>query len=183
MSDRKARLSTRHDVKSQGNNTHLLKERKFPKENPQNLLSVTSHTLKKRHSAEANLDTPKPKEAPTLRAKSVQGQIEIDPDLCDGPDPSALLERFRKSRERKRYSTWVDRRIKCCYCEMVISVNRKCDCGHEFCSVCYRYDREPLIQEDSERWGEDIPDSDHSDIWKEVQLFVRASGRPPGRDE
>ncbi|KAK2742683.1 hypothetical protein FQN57_005138 [Myotisia sp. PD_48] len=73
--------------------------------------------------------------------------IEVDSEEDSGseemPDITLMLQKYRELKKNPP-KTWVDRRIKCCHCDYTLSKGRKCECGREFCDVCFEYIEYPV---------------------------------------
>ncbi|EER41751.1 conserved hypothetical protein [Histoplasma capsulatum H143] len=109
------------------------------------------------HDAETNLN-----QTSTVPAIHLSQGIDIDVNPETATESalymlpySSLKRRLERGGQQKR-ETWVNRTIKCCYCEGTGSAVNRCVCGHEYCGICFHYSDEPDAT--GEPVGEEVRD-------------------------
>ncbi|KKZ66961.1 hypothetical protein EMCG_07353 [[Emmonsia] crescens] len=137
-------------------------------------------TIRKRPSAEANLNADQPTEAPAIRlSQSRDEDSDTDSTVC--MLPHFKLEQKIKRKEQQKRGKWVNRAIKCCNCDRTSSTTNKCDCGHKRCDTCFHYSEKPDVRthdfnlakkvpECDHDPAEEVPNWNHDDIWRRVKV-------------
>ncbi|OJD26161.1 hypothetical protein ACJ73_02471 [Blastomyces percursus] len=133
-------------------------------------------TVKKRRSAEANLNADQPTEAPAIR---LSRPIDIDEDpgaesmLCTLVD--FMEEQKRKRKERQESGAWVYRTIKCRNCDGMSPTTNKCGCRFsdepDPATGVHSSDDTDAVTDDYSV-EEPIPDFDNDDLWKIVKGII-----------
>ncbi|PGG95042.1 hypothetical protein AJ80_10035 [Polytolypa hystricis UAMH7299] len=127
-------------------------------------------TVRKRRSAEANLNANQPTEAPAIRL-SQPSNIDEDSDTDSAVYmlPYFKQEQKRIRKEQQERGRWVNRAIKCCDCDRTSSTTNKCECEHIRCDACFRYSDKPDAGTGGFEPAEEVPDCDNDDIWQIVK--------------
>ncbi|PGG95961.1 hypothetical protein AJ80_09884 [Polytolypa hystricis UAMH7299] len=152
-------------------------------------------TVRKRRSAEANLNANQPTEAPAIRLSQPSNLYkDSDTDSAVYMLTYFKQEQKRKRKEQQERGIWVNRAIKCCNCDRTSSTTNKCECGHVRCGTCFHYSDKPDAGAGGFKPAEEVPDCDHDDIWQTVKSlwltdfkathqegqFGNRMGAPPG---
>lgn len=141
--------------------------------------------LRKRRSTEAGIgkgdDTNQSTERHARRLKPSQEDIEVDSSPSSNSNNTALLQEYKGLRNRyeddarQKGKRIQHPRVKCCYCEDVVSDKQKCYCKHDLCGICFCFEGQVEWSEEGETPLGDIAEGLHDDVWELVRAGSRLS--------